>query len=146
MRDQGDEQRQPPIGQRIDQQGRQFVGMGIDRRGKPHRRRLDAVALVMRADLAQRGLGIGDRSHHRPSELSGGQQQRTSIARALMNGGEIILADEPTGALDTRSGEELMRLLEGLNGQGHTVIIITHDPEVAAHARRIVEIRDGRIV
>jgi macrolide transport system ATP-binding/permease protein len=106
---------------------------------KASERRTRARALLER-------LGIGDRSHHRPSELSGGQQQRTSIARALMNGGEIILADEPTGALDTRSGEELMRLLEQLNAQGHTVIIITHDPEVAAHARRIVEIRDGRIV
>ena len=102
-------------------------------------RRERAQALLVR-------LGLEGRSHHRPSELSGGQQQRTSIARALMNGGEIILADEPTGALDTRSGEEVMALLEQLNGQGHTVIVITHDPEVAAHARRIVEIRDGRIV
>ncbi|MFZ2754461.1 MAG: MacB family efflux pump subunit [Lysobacteraceae bacterium] len=106
---------------------------------KAQARRTRARALLER-------LGIGDRSQHRPSELSGGQQQRTSIARALMNGGEIILADEPTGALDTRSGEELMQLLATLNAQGHTVIIITHDPEVAAHARRVVEIRDGRIV
>jgi len=102
-------------------------------------RRERAQALLVR-------LGLGGRSHHRPNELSGGQQQRTSIARALMNGGEIILADEPTGALDTRSGEEVMALLEELNAQGHTIIVITHDPEVAAHARRIVEIRDGRIV
>ena len=107
---------------------------------------MQAQARRTRARALLERLGIGDRSHHRPSELSGGQQQRTSIARALMNGGEIILADEPTGALDTRSGEALMRLLEELNAQGHTVIIITHDPEVAAHARRIVEIRDGRIV
>jgi macrolide transport system ATP-binding/permease protein len=102
-------------------------------------RRERAQALLVR-------LGLEGRSHHRPNELSGGQQQRTSIARALMNGGEIILADEPTGALDTRSGEEVMALLEALNAQGHTIIVITHDPEVAAHARRIVEIRDGRIV
>jgi macrolide transport system ATP-binding/permease protein len=107
---------------------------------------MKAQARRTRAHALLERLGIGDRSHHRPSELSGGQQQRTSIARALMNGGEIILADEPTGALDTRSGEELMRLLATLNAQGHTVVIITHDPEVAAHARRIVEIRDGRIV
>ncbi len=107
---------------------------------------MKAQARRDRARALLERLGIGDRSHHRPSELSGGQQQRTSIARALMNGGEIILADEPTGALDTRSGEALMRLLEELNAQGHTVIIITHDPDVAAHARRIVEIRDGRIV
>jgi macrolide transport system ATP-binding/permease protein len=102
-------------------------------------RRERAQALLVR-------LGLEGRSHHRPTELSGGQQQRTGIARALMNGGEIILADEPTGALDTRSGEEVMGLLEELNAQGHTIIVITHDPEVAAHARRIVEIRDGRIV
>lgn len=107
---------------------------------------MEAQARRTRARVLLERLGIGDRIHHRPSELSGGQQQRTSIARALMNGGEIILADEPTGALDTRSGEELMQLLETLNTQGHTVIIITHDPEVAAYARRVVEIRDGRIV
>lgn len=107
---------------------------------------MEAQARRTRARALLERLGIGDRIHHRPSELSGGQQQRTSIARALMNGGEIILADEPTGALDTRSGEELMQLLETLNTQGHTVIIITHDPEVAAYARRVVEIRDGRIV
>ncbi|MGN6151620.1 MAG: ATP-binding cassette domain-containing protein, partial [Lysobacteraceae bacterium] len=105
-----------------------------------------APARHARARSLLERLGLGDRTSHRPSQLSGGQQQRASIARALMNGGEIILADEPTGALDTRSGEELMRLLEDLNAQGHTVVVITHDPEVAAHARRIIEIRDGRIV
>ena len=91
-------------------------------------------------------LGLGDRLDHRPPQLSGGQQQRVSIARALMNGGEIILADEPTGALDSKSGAEVMRLLKDLNRQGRTVLLITHDPEVAAHADRVVEIRDGRIV
>ncbi len=99
-----------------------------------------------RAMTLLRTLGLEDRAGHRPAEMSSGQQQRTSIARALMNGGEIILADEPTGALDTRSGEALMALLEELNAEGHTVIIITHDHDVAAHARRIVEIRDGKIV
>ncbi|PTW46168.1 MacB family efflux pump subunit [Rhodovulum kholense] len=96
-------------------------------------------------DLLRR-LGLGDRLDHRPSALSGGQQQRVSVARALMNGGEVILADEPTGALDSSSGEELMALLLDLNRQGHTVVMVTHDPRVAAHAHRVIEIRDGRIV
>jgi len=91
-------------------------------------------------------LGLSDRTHHRPSQLSGGQQQRVSIARALMNGGTAILADEPTGALDSRSGAEVLQFLERLADQGHTVIIITHDPEVARHARRRIEIKDGEIV
>ncbi|HEY0212643.1 MAG TPA: MacB family efflux pump subunit [Paenirhodobacter sp.] len=91
-------------------------------------------------------LGLGDRFDHRPSELSGGQQQRVSVARALMNGGEVILADEPTGALDTKSGEDLIGLLLELNRQGHTIIVVTHDPKVAAHARRVIEIRDGQIL
>ena len=91
-------------------------------------------------------LGLRDRMTHRPNQLSGGQQQRVSIARALMNGGRIILADEPTGALDTKSGDEVMALLNDLARQGHTVILITHDAGVAAHARRTVEIRDGVIV
>jgi macrolide transport system ATP-binding/permease protein len=94
--------------------------------------------------LAQ--LGLGERLHHKPNQLSGGQQQRVSIARALMNGGRIILADEPTGALDSRSGEEVMKLLQELSGQGYTIILITHDAEVAAHADRLIEIRDGRVV
>ncbi|WP_126975492.1 MacB family efflux pump subunit [Frigidibacter oleivorans] len=91
-------------------------------------------------------LGLADRTDHRPGALSGGQQQRVSVARALMNGGEVILADEPTGALDTRSGAELLDLLEDLNRRGHTVIVITHDPKVAERAHRVVEIRDGHIV
>ncbi len=91
-------------------------------------------------------LGVGERVHHRPSQLSGGQQQRVSIARALMNGGQVILADEPTGALDSKSGAEVIQLLENLAAQGHTVILITHDAKVAAHAHRVIEIRDGEIV
>ena len=91
-------------------------------------------------------LGLGERLTYRPSQLSGGQQQRVSIARALMNGGRIVLADEPTGALDTKSGSEVMALLQDLSRQGHTVILITHAPEIAAQAQRMIEIRDGRIV
>lgn len=91
-------------------------------------------------------LGLQERLHHRPNQLSGGQQQRVSIARALMNGGQIILADEPTGALDSHSGKEVMRLLKELSEQGHTIILITHDAEVARHAHRLIEIRDGEII
>ena len=91
-------------------------------------------------------LGMGERAAHRPSELSGGQQQRVSIARALMNGADVILADEPTGALDTQSGADVLEVLKKLNAQGHTVILITHDPAVAEHADRTIQISDGRIV
>lgn len=91
-------------------------------------------------------LGLATRTGNRPHQLSGGQQQRVSIARALMNGGHIILADEPTGALDSQSGAEVMSLLDELAGQGHVVILITHDREVAARAKRIIEIRDGLIL
>jgi macrolide transport system ATP-binding/permease protein len=91
-------------------------------------------------------LGLAGHVSHRPSQLSGGQQQRVSIARALMNGGEVILADEPTGALDTASGKEVMQILAELHAAGHTVIIVTHDPKVAANAQRIVEVSDGEIV
>ncbi|MFC4203198.1 MacB family efflux pump subunit [Candidimonas humi] len=107
---------------------------------------LPAQARAARAAQLLRRLGLGERLENRPSQLSGGQQQRVSIARALMNGGHVILADEPTGALDSKSGAEVMALLEELAGAGHTVILITHDRDVAARARRIVEIRDGRII
>ena len=93
-----------------------------------------------------RRLGLGDRMAHRPAQLSGGQQQRVGIARALINGGDIILADEPTGALDSQRGQEVMQLLQALNAEGKTVIIVTHDRQVAQQARRIIDIRDGRIV
>ncbi|MBJ2159736.1 MacB family efflux pump subunit [Variovorax sp. IB41] len=102
-------------------------------------RRVRATALLER-------LAMGARLDHRPSQLSGGQQQRVAIARALMNGGRIILADEPTGALDSQSGAEVMKLLNELADAGHTVILITHDRNVAAQARRVIEIRDGQIV
>jgi macrolide transport system ATP-binding/permease protein len=91
-------------------------------------------------------LGLSERLGHRPSQLSGGQQQRVSIARALMNGGQILLADEPTGALDSKSGREVMALLHELSAKGHTVILITHAREVAEQAHRVIEIADGRIV
>jgi len=91
-------------------------------------------------------LGLGARLANRPSQLSGGQQQRVSVARALMNGGEVILADEPTGALDSKSGKELMQLLQDLNAEGHTIVIVTHDPAIAAQTERVIEIEDGQVV
>ena len=110
-----------------------YAGESVGRRGAR------AEALLSR-------LGLGERLHHKPHELSGGQQQRVSIARALMNGGQIILADEPTGALDSRSGQEMLAVLRELNAAGHTIILVTHDAHVAAQARRLVELKDGRIV
>ncbi|WP_370679468.1 ABC transporter permease [Comamonas sp. GB3 AK4-5] len=99
-----------------------------------------------RAEALLRRLGLGERLQNRPNQLSGGQQQRVSIARALMNGGRIILADEPTGALDSHSGTEVMALLQELADAGHTIILITHDRAVAAQAKRVIEISDGRII
>jgi macrolide transport system ATP-binding/permease protein len=99
-----------------------------------------------RAEALLQSLKLGDRLDHRPNQLSGGQQQRVSIARALMNGGRVILADEPTGALDSQSGEEVMALLRKMHEDGHTIILITHSREVAEAADRLIEIRDGRIV
>lgn len=98
-----------------------------------------------RAEKLLERLGLTDRMHHKPGQLSGGQQQRVSIARALMNGGQVILADEPTGALDTHSGQEVIAVLKELHADGHTIIIVTHDMQVASHANRIIEISDGRI-
>ncbi|AOV96684.1 macrolide ABC transporter permease/ATP-binding protein MacB [Edwardsiella hoshinae] len=100
----------------------------------------------LRAAMLLAKLGLAGREHHKPSELSGGQQQRVSIARSLMNGGEIILADEPTGALDSQSGQEVLAILHKLNQRGHTVVMVTHDMEVAQHANRIIELRDGEII
>lgn len=96
-------------------------------------------------DLLTR-LGLKDRLDHRPNQLSGGQQQRVSVARALMNGGQVILADEPTGALDSHSGQEMLQLLRDLHEQGHTVIIVTHDMSVAETTDRVIEISDGEII
>ena len=98
-----------------------------------------------RAQLALDAVGLGDRSHHRPNELSGGQQQRVAIARALINDPPILLADEPTGALDSKTGEEILALFKRLRDDGHTVVLITHDAEVAEHADRIFVMRDGEL-
>lgn len=91
-------------------------------------------------------LGIADRLKHYPDELSGGQKQRVAIARALANNPKVIFADEPTGALDTQTSEEIMKLFHNLNEQGTTIVIVTHDPEVAKQCDRIIEISDGRII
>jgi macrolide transport system ATP-binding/permease protein len=99
-----------------------------------------------RAEKLLSTLGLSDRLDHRPNQLSGGQQQRVSIARALMNGGKVLLADEPTGALDSKSGEEVITLLRKLAADGHTIIIITHDREVAKNANRIIELKDGQVI
>ena len=99
-----------------------------------------------RADALLDKLGLKEKTQNRPNQLSGGQQQRVSIARALMNGGEIILADEPTGALDSKSGETVLEILQDLHCEGHTIIMVTHDPNIAATASRVIEIKDGRII
>lgn len=98
------------------------------------------------SDAALERVGIGHRKNHRPAEMSGGQQQRVAIARAVAARPPIILADEPTGNLDTHSGEEVMRILKELNDEGRTVILITHDNAIAAQAKRIIRIQDGKIV
>ncbi len=106
---------------------------------------IDPETREERATQTLRDVGLGDRIHHKPNELSGGQRQRVAVARALVNRPSIILADEPTGNLDSKTGEEIMALFENLYQQGNTIILVTHEADIARHARRAVHLRDGVI-
>jgi putative ABC transport system ATP-binding protein len=109
-----------------------YAGMDVDERRE--------VALAALDDV-----GLGDRVHHKPNEMSGGQRQRVAIARALVNRPSILLADEPTGNLDTRTGDEILELFESLSAKGNTLLVVTHEENVARHARRVIRIRDGLV-
>ena len=98
------------------------------------------------ASKALHSVGLSDRSHHKPNELSGGQRQRVAIARALVNNPSIILADEPTGNLDSKSGNEIMNILDDLHDRGNTIILVTHEDEIAQHAHRVIRLLDGKII
>ena len=138
---------------RLDKIGFVFQGFNL----LPRMSALENVAMPMgyanvhrherlhRAQAALASVGLQDRGHHRPSELSGGQQQRVAIARALINRPPILLADEPTGALDSKTGEEILALFRQLRDDDHTVVLITHDPDVARHCDRIFVMRDGEL-
>jgi putative ABC transport system ATP-binding protein len=152
--------------------GEDVAGLDLDRQARLRNRRigfvfqafhllprasaLENVELPLvysdRADISGLGrralerVGLGDRIDHRPSELSGGQQQRVAIARALVNEPDLLLADEPTGNLDARSAAEVMEVLESLNTAGRTIVLVTHDPSLAAHCRRVARIERGRVV
>jgi putative ABC transport system ATP-binding protein len=106
---------------------------------------VDSRTRRQRANDALDKVELGDRKHHRPNEMSGGQRQRVAIARALVNNPSILLADEPTGNLDSRTGIEIMSLFERLHAQGNTIVLVTHEADVAAHAHRTIHIRDGRV-
>ena len=112
-----------------------LVYAGVPRQER-HRKAKEMLAAV----------GLGDRMNHQPNELSGGQRQRVAVARALINGPSILLADEPTGNLDSKTGTEIMDLFAKLNQDGNTIVLVTHEEDIAAHARRVVRLRDGKVL